>query len=303
MSSLVLLAVSLLIGVVLQKVKAIPANAPSTLGTLILYVPLPAVALLSLPHLEWRLDLLSLILVGWIIFGVAYFFFTFVGKKFSWEKGLVGALILNTGLGNTSFVGYPVIEAIFGKEALKYAILLDQSGSFLIVSSLGIWVALKFSSGSLPKTELFKKIFVFPPFLSFLLAIFLGLMGWQAEGEVKLVLEKLAATLTPLALICVGLQLKWGEIKSDLRYLVLGLGYKLLLAPLLIFVIYYMCGVKPEIFRVAVMEAAMAPMITASILATTHNLHPRLSGMMVGVGVPLSFLTLGIWYFVLTLVN
>lgn len=303
MSSFVLLFLSLMIGVALQRVKAIPNNAHSTLGTLILYVPLPAISLLSIPHLEWRFDLISLILVGWIVFGVAYILYNFLGQKFLWDKALIGALILNTGLGNTSFVGYPVIEALYGKDAVKNAILLDQSGSFLLVSSFGIWVALKYSTGSLPRLELFRKIFMFPPFLSFLIAILLGLAGWRAEGETKIVLEKLAATLTPLALICVGLQLKWGEIKSDLRYLVLGLGYKLLLAPLVIFVLYYLCGVKPEIFRVAVMEAAMAPMITASILASTHNLHPRLSGMMVGVGVPLSFLTLGLWYLVLTLVN
>ena len=303
MSSFVLLFLSLIIGVALQRVKAIPNNAHTTLGTLILYVPLPAISLLSIPHLEWRLDLISLILVGWIVFGVAYVFYNFLGSRFSWDKALIGALILNTGLGNTSFIGYPVIEALYGKEAVKNAILLDQSGSFLLVSSLGIWVALKYSTGHLPKAQLFKKILLFPPFISFIVAILLGLMGWRAEGEIKIVLERLALTLTPLALICVGFQLKWGEIKADFKYLCLGLGYKLFLAPLIIFAIYYACGVNPEIFRVAVMESAMAPMITASILASTHDLRPRLSGMMVGVGVPLSFLTLGLWYFVLALVN
>ena len=50
------------------------------------------------------------------------------------------------------------------------------------------------------------------------------------------------------------------------------------------------------------MEAGMAPMVTASILAASHNLRPRLAGMMVGVGVPVSFVTLAIWYYVLTLI-
>jgi predicted permease len=42
----------------------------------------------------------------------------------------------------------------------------------------------------------------------------------------------------------------------------------------------------------------MAPMITASILATSHGLKPRLSSMMIGFGIPLSFVTLVFWYFV-----
>jgi malate permease and related proteins len=40
----------------------------------------------------------------------------------------------------------------------------------------------------------------------------------------------------------------------------------------------------------------MAPMITASIVAISYGLKPRLASMMVGFGIPLSFLTLAIWY-------
>ncbi len=53
-----------------------------------------------------------------------------------------------------------------------------------------------------------------------------------------------------------------------------------------------------QMIQVSIMEAAMAPMITASILASTHGLKPRLSSMMIGFGIPLSFITLVFWYFV-----
>jgi predicted permease len=43
----------------------------------------------------------------------------------------------------------------------------------------------------------------------------------------------------------------------------------------------------------------MAPMITGAILASSYGLKPKLSSMMVGVGIPLSFLTLLFWYFIL----
>lgn len=299
MSSLILLFVSLLIGVGLQRVKNLPSNAPSTLGAIILYVPLPAVCLLSLPHLNWQADLISLVLVAWIVFGVAFALFNFLGKKGNWDKSLIGCLILTAGFCNSAFVGFPVIEALYGAEALKHAILLDQTGSFLIASSFGVWVAVTYSSGKMRKRVLFKKILFFPPFIAFVLGVVLGSLGWTAQGDVKIVLEKLAGTLTPLALISVGLQLKWGEIREELRYLILGLGFKLVLIPSIICLIYYFLNVPREIFRVAVMESAMAPMITASILAASHGLRPKLAGMMVGVGVPVSFVTLGLWYYFL----
>ena len=47
------------------------------------------------------------------------------------------------------------------------------------------------------------------------------------------------------------------------------------------------------------MEAAMAPMITAVILASAYGLKPKLAGMMIGVGIPLSFATIAIWYYIL----
>ncbi|MFP5385682.1 MAG: AEC family transporter [Bacteriovoracia bacterium] len=302
MASLITLAVSLLLGVGLQRIKNIPQNAPATLGSLILYVPLPAVCLLSLPDLEWNLSLISLALVTWIIFGIAFFLFPHLGKKYGWGKDVVGCLILTAGFCNSAFVGFPVIESLYGMEALKHALFLDQSGSFLIVSSFGIWVAITYSTGKMRKRVLFKKILLFPPFIAFLAGLLMGVAGIRPEGVVREVLERLAALLTPLALICVGLQLKWNEIHEERRFLTLGLSYKLLIAPFFIFLTYYFGGVDKNILRVAVMEAGMAPMITSSILAASHNLRPGLAGMMVGVGVPLSGLTLALWYYLLKLV-
>lgn len=299
MTNLILIFICLLLGIGLRRVKMMPQDAHVALNTVILYVPLPAIALLTIPQLEWSLSLISLCLVPWILFFLAYISFPMLGRKFGWEQSVVGCLILTAGLGNTAFVGFPVIEALYGKEALKHALLLDQPGTFLIVSSMGIWVAALYSSGKMPRRELAKKIILFPPFVGFVSALILSLFGWSAEGETKTILERLGAILTPLALISVGLQLKWGELKNEAKFLSIGLGYKLIICPIVIYAIYSLAQIPQNLLKVAVMEAAMAPMITASILAASHNLKPRLAGMMVGVGVPLSFLTLGVWYFIL----
>jgi predicted permease len=68
---------------------------------------------------------------------------------------------------------------------------------------------------------------------------------------------------------------------------------------MIIYFLYLILGVPREIFQVALLESAMAPMITASILAASYGLHPRLASLMVGVGVPVSFLTLSLWYLLL----
>jgi len=51
---------------------------------------------------------------------------------------------------------------------------------------------------------------------------------------------------------------------------------------------------------VSIMESAMAPMITGAILASNYGLKPKLSSMMIGIGIPLSLITIAIWYWVLS---
>ncbi len=253
MASLLILAVSLVLGVFLRQVKTIPQNAPATLGALILYVPLPAICLLSLPDLKWERSLISLALVTWIVFGLAWALANYLGKRWRLPRDAVGCLILTAGFCNSAFVGFPVIEALLGQEALKHAIFLDQSGSFLIVSTFGIYLALSYSSGKLQRRMLFKKILLFPPFIAFTLGLSAGAWGWRAEGPFREVLERLAALLTPLALISVGLQLQWRNLREELRFLCLGLGYKLILAPLVILLLYHSLGVDLEIIKVSVL--------------------------------------------------
>ena len=51
--------------------------------------------------------------------------------------------------------------------------------------------------------------------------------------------------------------------------------------------------------EISFLESAMAPMITAVIIAIDHQLSPKVSNLMIGIGIPLSIVTLAIWYFVL----
>jgi malate permease and related proteins len=124
-------------------------------------------------------------------------------------------------------------------------------------------------------------------------------MNWHHHAVTLNVLKVLANTMTPLALISVGMQLKFSLEKDLLKELSLGLTYKLLLAPALLYLLFFVMLKSNSLeAKVSVMEAAMAPMITGAILAAKYNLNPRLAGLMVGIGIPLSFLTLIFWYLI-----
>lgn len=299
MFNLYLILICLVIGMGLQKLKTLPKDMHVGLNVIVLYVSLPALTLLTIPTLQWDMGLVALCLMPWMVFAMAYFFFNKLGARLSWSKHVIGCLILCAGLGNTSFVGFPVIEALMGASALKYALLIDQAGTFLICSTFGIWVAATYSDVLVPKKELLKRVSTFPPFISFMVALVMICFGYSPSGITQTVLERFASMLAPLAIISVGLQVKIGDIKESFHYLKWGLGFKLILVPVVIFSLYSFLDVPQEMYKVVVYESAMAPMITASIIASSYGLQPRLAGLMVSVGLPLSFITLSIWYVIL----
>jgi predicted permease len=303
MENIILIFVCLLIGIFLQKVKSFPPNSHQVLNQFVIYISLPALSLYYIPKIKISNDLLYPIGVAWIGFGLSFLFFSFLGKKWGWSKKLIGCLVLTGGLSNTSFIGFPVIEALYGKEGLETAIIVDQPGSFVVLSTLGILVASYYSRGEASASMILKKILYFPPFISFTLAVVLNILQYDFLEALQSVFSKLGSTVTPVALIAVGLQLTIERNSKHWYFLTLGLAFKLLIMPAFFCVFYLLIlGKSGNVFDVSIMESAMAPMITASILASTYGLKPKLSSMMIGFGIPLSFLTLAFWFWILQII-
>lgn len=300
MENIILIFVCLTVGFLLQRVKSFPQNSHQVLNQFVIYISLPALALYYIPKIKITSDLLYPLSVAWIGFGLSFLFFSLLGKSFGWSKKLIGCLVLTGGLGNTAFVGFPVIEALYGKEGLKTAIIIDQPGSFVVLATFGVLVASYYSRGTTSASVILKKILLFPPFIGFAIASVMNVLQFDFVNEMQIVFQKLGATVTPIALIAVGLQLTFEKKSRHWHFLTLGLVFKLFIMPAFFWVVYlFILGKSGKIFDVSIMEAAMAPMITASILASSHGLKPKLSSMMIGFGIPLSFITLAFWYWIL----
>ena len=111
------------------------------------------------------------------------------------------------------------------------------------------------------------------------------------------ILEKLGGTLTPLALLSVGFQMRLTHFNSHKLELAIGLLFKLILAPAALYLFYFLIAQERGlVFNITIFEAAMPPMITAAIVATEFKLNKELASMLVGIGIVLSFLTLTLWW-------
>lgn len=297
MNNLLLLILCFIAGMLLRRFKRMPDNAPATLNSFIIHVSLPALTLLYIHQLELSGDVLLTGLMAWLVFGLSAGFFWLMGRWLDLSRATTGALILVGGLGNTSFFGLPMVEAFYGQAGLTTAIIADQLGSFFALSVLGITVAGIYSSGRPTATQIIKRIALFPPFIS--LCIALLLIPIEYADWFSVLLKRLGDTLAPLALLSVGMQFRLGHLAEHKRNLALGLCFKLILAPMMIYLLYVqLIGAHGLSMQVTLFEAAMPPMITAAIVASEHDLDPPLANLMVAVGLILSFITLsGWWYF------
>ena len=297
MNQFVLLLLCLGAGALLQRVKAFPADASKGLNGFIIYLALPAITLVYVPQLEWSWQLLLPALMSWIVFGLAWAGFHFLGKILRWDRATTGCVVLCCGLGNTSFVGFPLIEHFYGKEGLATAVLCDQPGAFLVLATLGMWVIGIYAGKETSLRSIGRRIAAFPPFIAFLVAVVLSLSNLDIPSFLLFSLERIGATLAPLALVSVGLQLRRPPASFPAVPFSLGLVYKLGIAPAVIALLYMsLLGQRGTAIEITVLEAAMAPMITPAILAAENNLNPPLAALFVGIGIPLSLLTVWVWF-------
>jgi len=194
-----------------------------------------------------------------------------------------------------------MIETFYGPQFLGLGILIDQLGSYFVLSTLGILVVSLYSSGhSIDAKAVVRKIILFTPFQAFVLALLL--MPLEYPAWLDELLKRLGATLVPLALVSVGYQLQLSHVRGKASALAAGLIFKLAIAPALILLLFAgLLGAGGQVLKVTVFEAAMGPMIGASIVAMDHELDPPLLTLMVGIGIPLSFLTLPLWWHLLSL--
>jgi malate permease and related proteins len=303
MAAVSLVLLCLLIGVALRRSGRLPDDAPAALNGYVINVALPALALVHLHRAPLTIDFMTAAGGAWLLLGFAAAFFALVARRFGLAKGEVGTLVLTAGLANTSFVGLPMIEAYVGRDGMPLGIVIDQLGSYLALSTLGLLVAARYSGEKVGPRMMLRRLATFPPLIALVVALLLRPVA--VPDAAYALLARIGDTVAPVALLAVGLQLRLGAIRERLRALSIGLMYKLVFGPALVAAICLMLWEPStpaaELARIVmIFESAMGPMIGAAVVANQFRLDGSLAALMVGLGIPLSLLTAPAWLFVVS---
>jgi len=284
----------LVLGYLFQRLRALPDNAAQTLNLVVLYVCLPAAVLRYAPRLHLEPALLGVAAVPWLLLGATVLLVGALSRWLKFRRDEHAVLLLTVALGNTSFLGYPLTRALIGEHALPYAVVYDQFGAFLILSTFGLWVLARYGSDTRPSArDMLLRVVKFPPLWALILGF--SVMPAQPPDWIAGALQRLSDALLPLAMLTIGLSVKLALPREELKPLAVGLSLKLALMPALAWALVPLLGLHGEMARTTVLEAAMPSMVTAGALAIAHQLAPRLAAAMVGYGLLLSLLTLPLW--------
>lgn len=293
-----LILTMLALGMLFARLDVLPDSAAETLNRVVLYVCLPAAVLIYVPRLRFDASLVGVAVTPWLLAVISSLLVLALARVLRLRRDETGALLLLTALGNSSFIGFPMVRALLGDAALPYAVVYDQFGTFVLLSTFGLYVLARYS-GDTPPTmrEIGLRIVRFPPLWA--LMVGLTVMPEQPPTWIAGGLQKLADALLPLVMLAVGLSIRLRLPRDELRPLAAGLVIKLVLMPACALLLSLAFRMPPPMFQTNVIESAMPSMITAAALAISHGLAPRLVAALVGYGIVLSLATLPAWAWLL----
>lgn len=278
------IALYLLAGVLAARLRLVPEATARVLNAIVLYALLPALVLNATEALHFEHGWLPVLSIPWWTWICAGLVVLMTARALALDRPTTGCLLLCAVLGNTAYLGYPVISAVYGPQGLPTAVVYDQLGTFLQLAVFGPFVVARYGAGGAPGLrQVLGRILGFPAFL----ALLVGLLPWSRPPLLSAVLSAAAGLLVPLAVFAVGLNLRLTLPPAEQRALVLGLGVKLVLMPAAALLAALLLALPEAPRAVLVVQAAMPPMVTAGLLAGAAGLAPRLAAAMVGVGIVL----------------
>lgn len=279
------------LGFAARRVISDPAPTVKWLNNYIIYLAMPSIILVKIPAMTFGSEMLIPAGFSWGWSLVGGLLILGISRALQFPRPLEGAALLLAILGNTSFLGYPMVQAFFDDRVLTYAIVYDQLGNFLMLSTLGLVIIAIYSPNEsdnrLSVGMIAKRVFGFPPFIALVVAALLPIDNIVTSAEPILAL--LGKTLMPLALIVIGLQFQPQLLPEHRLPLSTAIMAKMIVSPVLAYALLIGSQIDTAIVQATIFEAAMPCMITPGIMAIQAGLSPRFCATLLGYSTLFSF--------------
>ncbi|MGB3612566.1 MAG: AEC family transporter, partial [Elainellaceae cyanobacterium] len=211
-----------------------------------------------------------------------------------------GSIINAAALGNTGYLGYPIVLMLVGPDHFAWAILYDTLGSTLTSYGLGVALAAYFGHAvPLPFGETLRRVgravLRNPAMWSFWIGVSIRQIALPPPIEAGT--QAIAWGVIALSLLLLGMRLSQLSLRRHISAAMVSLGIKMLLVPGLIGCGLTLAGFDGAPRLVMVLQASMPPAFATLIIAEAYHLNIDLTVTTLALGTTAVLVTLPIWLF------
>lgn len=287
-TQVIVLFLIMVVGYISRKRGFINTEVNKSLSELLLNVTLPFMIIASF-NFKFSKDMLNLgiklFLISTVIHTVLLLLGSIIYKRFNEDEYKV--LWFITVFSNCGFMGYPVVESIYGKIGLFYAAL------FNIPFNILMWTAGVFIFSGRGDKQNLRKAILNPGILSVFIGLIIFLFSVELPTPIIKTLEMVGSMTTPLSMIIIGSTLADAKIKSIFEgYSVyFGSFIRLIAIPLTVYFILNLFGLKDFYLNIPVIITAMPAAANTVIMAEKYGGNPEYASKVVFLTTILSVVT------------
>ncbi|MBR5083582.1 MAG: AEC family transporter [Prevotella sp.] len=268
---MLILLVVVIVGYVAGKLEYMGGDFDRRLSNIIIDITCPALILSStmggtLPDRRMILPLLAISVLTYLMLTVVAWWLPRYLTRRTEDNGVVGFALM---FGNVGFIGYPIVGAIFGHEAVFYAAILNVVNT-LSVFTVGV-ILVKGEKSSLA----FKpQVLVSMPMIAAYLAILIVALGID---NIPMVISQpitmIGNITVPGALLIIGSsmsRLSWRAMMGS-RVVYVTTAFRLLILPLLLYGLFYLLGFDTLVLNINTLIIAMPVATYGTILCLRYG--------------------------------
>jgi len=274
-----------------------PQQTRTVLTSLVYYLLLPALVLSVLWRAELGANSLYIVVaaaVG-VITGIIMSWFSCRACRS--HRAETGAVILAAAFPNATYMGLPVLEAMYGPWARSVAIQYDLFACTPLLFTLGVMISARMGGVVTTTRKQLHDVARIPALWAAVVAIVLNLLNAPMPLVVEGWLDLLQRGVVPLMLISLGLSLRWDRDQwVHMPALFPVIIIRLFLVPAVVLLLLMQMGVTGDLRSTIVLEAAMPSMVIGLVLCDRFNLNVTLYATAVTVTTLLSLVTLPMWF-------
>ncbi len=258
----------------------------------IIYIFIPALLLRSLLNNPIQLDEIALtVLSAFIIMLFNFAIALILSNWLKLEKASKNSFIMTSFLGNTGFLGLPVIGFLYGDKGIEIATFYILANTILAYT-LGIFLA---AQGKYDWQQSIKQVIKLPLVYTIIIGVGLNLSGIKLPATILKTLSTIGGATIPLSLVLLGMELTHIHTCYKWRVVSWSSALKLLLAPLIALLVVFIFKIEGLVAGVIIIESAMPSAVNTVILTSKFDCEPIQTASSVLISTVISVFTLGLW--------